>query len=145
MSGNTSDINRVTRSIITISWKLILFALAILLMYEVVTRGYAFGYSLFYDTAVEEPPGIDKRVTIGEDETLGNLAVALEEGGLVKDRFAFIIQCVFYEYGYKFMGYGNPIRAGTYLLNTSMTAKELIITLRDGNEVEETEGNGVEE
>ena len=132
----------MTKAIITISWKLIVLVLVILLFYEAVSRGYTFGYNLFYDTAVAEPPGMDMRVTIGEGEKLLNLAVAMEESGLVKDRYSFIIQCLFYEYGYRFMGYGNPVRAGTYLLNTSMTAKEIIITLRDGKVVEETEESG---
>ncbi len=144
MSAKINDINRATKAIIVISWKLILFALVILLVYESVSRGYRFGYGLFYDTAVDEAPGVDLRVTIGEDESLANLAVAMEQSGLAKDRFSFIIQCIFYEYGYKFMGYGNPIREGTYLLNTSMTAKEIITTLRDGK-VETPEESGEEE
>ena len=148
MSGKTGtstrDINRVTKAIITISWKLILLALVILLVYESVSRGYQFGYGLFHNTAVDEAPGVDLRVTIGEDESLMNLAVAMEQSGLAKDRFSFIIQCIFYEYGYKLMGYGNPIRPGTYLLNTSMSAKEIITTLRDGK-VEIPEESGGEE
>ncbi len=141
---STRDINRVTRAIILISWKLILLALVILLVYESVSRGYQFGYGLFHNTAVDDPPGVDLRVTIGEDESLVNLAAAMEESGLAKDRFSFLIQCIFYEYGYRFMGYGNPIREGTYLLNTSMPAKEIIITLRDGK-VEEPEESSEEE
>ncbi len=145
MSGKTSDINRVTKSIIKISWKLIIFALVILLCYEAVTRGYQFGYGLFYETAADDPPGTDMRVTIEEDEKVQNLAVAMEQSGLIKNRYSFLIQCIFYEYGYEFMGYGNPVKAGTYLLNTSMPAKELIITLRDGKTVDQTAESDTEE
>lgn len=144
MSGKTNDINRATKAIIVVSWKLIICALVILLVYETVSRGYQFGYGLFHNTAVDEAPGVDLRVTIGEDETLINLATAMEQSGLAKDRFSFIIQCIFYEYGYKFMGYGNPIKAGTYLLNTSMPAKEIIITLRDGIVENQEESDGEE-
>ncbi len=144
MSGKTNDINRVTRAIIVVSWKLILCALVILLVYESVSRGYQFGYGLFHDTAVDEEPGVDLRVTIGEEESILNLAVAMEQSGLTKSRYSFLIQCIFYEYGYKIMGYGNPIIPGTYLLNTSMPAKEIIITLRDGKveTAEESEDAG---
>ncbi len=144
MGGKTNDINRATKAIIVISWKLILCALVILLVYESVSRGYEFGYGLFHDTAVDEEPGVDLRVTIGEDESIVNLAAAMEESGLAKNRYSFLIQCIFYEYGYQFMGYGNPIQPGTYLLNTSMPAKEIIITLRDGK-VETAEENEGEE
>ena len=114
MSEKTSDINRVTTAVITVSWKLIACALVILLCYEAVTRGYEFGYGLFHDTAAAEAPGMDMKVTINEGETLGNLAAAMEKSGLVK----------------------NPVKAGTYLLNTSMPAKEIIITLREGKVME---------
>ena len=53
MSHITRDINRVTGTVIGISGKLILYALVILLLAEGVTRGYAFGHSLFYESSVE--------------------------------------------------------------------------------------------
>lgn len=133
MSQTTKDINRVTGTIISVSWKLIVYALVILLFYEGVTKGYKFGYDVFYSTAVAEAPGVDMKVTIGENENLVDIAVALEKGGLVKNRFAFLIQSIFYEYG----GSENPVQAGTYLLNNSMTSKEIILTLREGEVNEE--------
>ena len=48
MSHITRDINKVTGTVIGISGKLILYALVILLLAEGITRGYAFGHSLFY-------------------------------------------------------------------------------------------------
>lgn len=135
MSETTREINKITKTIISVSMKLIVCAVVILLLYEAIVRGYQFGHSLFYDTAAAEPPGTEMRVTIGEDKDLANLAAALEESGLIKDRYAFIIQSIFYGYGTS----KNPVKEGTYLLNSSMTAKELIITLRDGVTEEESE------
>ncbi len=135
MSDTTREINKVTKAIITVSWKLIVYGAAILLLYEGITRGYQFGHSLFYDTAASDPPGIEMRVTIGEDKSLMNLAAALEESKLIKNRYAFLIQSIFYGYGYS----DHPVEEGTFLLNSSMTAKELIITLRDGVTEEESE------
>ena len=76
------------------------------------------------------------RVTIGDDEKLVDIAVALERGGLVKNRYAFLIQSIFYEYGSS----DFPVSAGTYLLNNSMTSKEIILTLRDGITEDELDG-----
>jgi len=140
MSRATKEINRVTSTIITVSWKLIVYAVVIMILYEGVTKGYEFGHSVFYSTAVAEAPGVDMRVTIGEGEKLTDIAVALEQGGLVKDRYAFLIQSIFYEYG----GSENPVQPGTYLLNNSMTSKEIIVTLRDGLTEEVTEGKDAE-
>jgi UPF0755 protein len=128
MSQTTKEINKVTGTIIVLSWKLIVYAVVIMIFYEGITRGYQFGHDVFYSTAVAEAPGVNMRVTIGEGEKLGDIAVALERGGLVKNRYAFLIQSIFYEYG----GSENPVEAGTFLLNNSMTSKEIIIMLRDG-------------
>ena len=68
MSQTTKEINRVTGTVISVSLKLIVFAVTILLLYEGVTRGYEFGYHVFCDTAAAEEPGVDMRVTIGEGE-----------------------------------------------------------------------------
>ena len=43
MSSRTREINKITMAIIRISVKLMLLALLILLLYEAVIRGYAFG------------------------------------------------------------------------------------------------------
>ena len=47
---------------------------------------------------------------------------------------------MFYEYGRS----DNPVLPGTYLLNNSMTGKEIILELRDGvtEEEKETESAG---
>ena len=135
MSNTTNEINKVTGTIIRVSWKLIVYAVVVLLMYEGVTRGYRFGHDIFYSSAAAAKPGVNMRVTIGEGEELLDIAAALERGGLIKNRYAFLIQSLFYEYG----GSENPVEAGTYLLNNSMTSKEIILTLREGAEEEDTE------
>ncbi len=136
MNQTAKEINKVTSTIILVSWKLIVYAVVIMLLYEGVTRGYQFGYNVFYSTAAADAPGVNMRVTIGDDEKLADIAVALERSGLVKDRYAFLIQSIFYEYGNS----ENPVKAGTYLLNNSMTSKEIIIMLRDGITEDELDG-----
>ncbi len=143
MKNTSKEIIQTTKLIIAISWKLIVCAAVVLILYEGISKGYSFGYSLFSGKTMEAAPGRDLRVTISDDENIANLAAALENCGLVENRYSFIVQCLFYEYGYKFMGYGNPIRGGTYVLNTSMTPKQIIITLRDGG-TEEEKGTGTE-
>ena len=57
MSRRTREINRITTAIITISIKLMVLALLILLLYEAVVRGFAFGHEIFYAEAAEAAPG----------------------------------------------------------------------------------------
>ena len=51
------------------SIRLIVCALVILLLYEGVTRGFAFGHAIFYEEAVDSPPGTDQVFTVEEGDT----------------------------------------------------------------------------
>ena len=68
MSSRTREINKITMAIIRISVKLMLLALLILLLYEAVIRGYAFGHAVFYAEAVEAAPGHDITVVVKDGE-----------------------------------------------------------------------------
>jgi cell division protein YceG involved in septum cleavage len=131
MSSRTREINRITTAIISISVKLMVYALIVLLLYEAVVRGFAFGHSVFYAEAVEEAPGRDISVTLPGDETISETAELLSEKGLIKSSIAFLFQSKFYDY--------DTIYPGTYTLNTSMTSKEILQVLSQKPE-EESEG-----
>lgn len=134
MSRTTKEINKITGTIIGVSGRLIIYALVILFLYEGIAQGYEFGYQIFHSTGVAEAPGIDKQVIINEDESLTEIAQALKGKGLIKNEYAFLIQCRFYEYG----STGEfEIKPGTFKLNNSMASKEIVLTLRDGPEEEE--------
>ena len=124
MSSRTREINKITMAIIRISVKLMLLALLILLLYEAVIRGYAFGHAVFYAEAVEAAPGQD--VSQAADE--------LEKKGLIKNIYAFLFQSRFYDY--------DKIYPGTYTFNTSMTSKEILQKLSEKPENEEDEKSG---
>lgn len=135
MSSTTNEINKVTGAIIHVSWNLIVYAVAILLLYEGAYRGYQFGHDIFYSAGMAAKPGIDMRVTIGEGEEILDIGAALERGGLIRSRYAFVLQSKFYDFG----GSKHPVEAGSYVLNNSMTSKEIILTLREGVKQEDTE------
>ncbi len=121
MSNTTREINRITTTIISISVKLIVYALIVLLLYEAVTRGYAFGHEVFFAEAMEEKPGRDMSVTMRPDTSVSEAAKILTDKGVIKSEFAFIFQSKFYDY--------DTIYPGTYELNTSMTSKEILQAL----------------
>lgn len=123
MSSRTSDINKITSVIISISLRLIAYALIILLLYEAVVRGFAFGHQVFYAEAAEPAPGRDIAVVIDEGESVSEAAGMLAARGLIKSEFAFVFQSVFYDY--------DTIYPGNYDLNTSMTSKEILQLLNE--------------
>ena len=130
MSNRTREINKITTTIIGISVKLMVYALIILLLYEAVARGYAFGHEIFFAEAVDEAPGQDMVVQIDTKESVSDAAQFLAHKGLIKSEFAFIFQSKFYDY--------DTIYPGTYTLNTSMTSKEILQLLNEKPETEDS-------
>ncbi|MDO4269095.1 MAG: aminodeoxychorismate lyase [Eubacteriales bacterium] len=133
MSRLTKDINKITGTIIGVSGKLILCAVIILLLAEGITRGYAFGHSIFYQTSMEPEPGTDKTLTVTDGESNAQVIRALKDLGLIDNELSIQIQQWFYEY---------DIYPGTYTLNTSMTSKEILQTLNEKPEEESGEAGG---
>lgn len=134
MSSRTREINRITMAIIRISVKLMLLALLILLLYEAVIQGYAFGHAVFYAEAVEAAPGHNITVVVKDGEDVSKAADELEKKGLIKNIYAFLFQSRFYDY--------DKIYPGTYTLNTSMTSKEILQKLSEKPENAEDEKSG---
>lgn len=133
MSRTTKEINKITGTVISVSGRLIVYALVILLLYEGISRGYSFGYELFHGSGMVEAPGVNMKVTLSGGETVGEIADALVESNLIKGKASFLILSRLYEYR------DEEVAEGSYMLNNSMTMKEIILTLRDGPEEEETE------
>ena len=117
MSSRTREINKITMAIIRISVKLMLLALLILLLYEAVIRGYAFGHAVFYAEAVEAAPGHDITVVVKDGEDVSQAADELEKKGLIKNIYAFLFQSRFF-YFYK-------KKTGTNKLKKNKTYKKI--------------------
>lgn len=117
MSDTTKDINRVTGIIIKVSLKLIITALLILVLYEGMRAGFRFGYEIFADIAMAPAPGNEVTVMIEEDLSERQVGKILKDKGLIHNEYAFWIQSVFYDY---------TIYPGDYVLNTSMTSREIL-------------------
>lgn len=127
MSSRTKEINKITGMIISISAKLILYAVVALLLVEGVTKGYAFGYEVFNPSPMAAAPGVDKVVTIDSDSAAA-VSAQLRKLGLIPNETVFIIQDKFYDY---------QIHPGTYTLNTSMTSKEILQALNENPDDED--------
>ena len=109
MSRTTREINRITTTIISMSVRLLFYALVFFLLYE--------GHEVFSPTAVAEAPGTDKEFTIRNGESLSEVAEELEKSGLINNKLIFIIQAKFFDY---------EVYPGTYTLNTSMTSRDMM-------------------
>lgn len=127
-----SNTNKVSLKIISISLKVIVAAILIMVLYKGTTMAYSYGYAVFNDVPVEEAPGTDVTVTIDKDTSAREIGNILESQGLVNNGFVFYLQT-------KMIEKGSQMKPGRYELNTSMTAEEMISVMA-ANEEEKAEG-----
>lgn len=117
-----------------LSTALFILRLAILIfvvigIYRIGEYSYLYSYSVISDVAAEAPPGRDISITLSRGVEAKEIATVLERKGLVKDANVFQIQL-------KLNGYEDDLKSGTYILNTSMTPKEMMRVMA-GEEEEE--------
>lgn len=130
MSRTTREINRITTAIIHISLRLLACALLFFLLYEGVTRGYAFGHAVFSPEAAEAAPGHTELWVVEEEDSLLDVSKKLKEVGLISDPYVFAVQAKLYNY---------TIYPGTYEINTSMTSRDILQMLDEKRTVTEDE------
>lgn len=109
--------------------RLAILILVVIGIYRVGEYSYLYSYSIVSDVAVEAAPGRDISVTLSHGVKAKEIASVLERKGLVKDADVFQIQL-------KLNGYEDDLKSGTYILNTSMTPKEMMRVMA-GEEEEE--------
>ena len=123
--------------IVYIALSVLAVILILMFLLWVGRKGYEFGYRVFTETAVSEPPGKDVVVLVRSDMGKRDVANMLEEKGLIKDPWLFLVQ-------YRLTNF-KEIKPGTYTLNTSMTVHDIAAILEGSEEETETEEEGKEE
>lgn len=121
MSKVTREINKISMAVISISGRLVFYALVAVLLVTGAKKGYEFGHSIFFAPGVEAEPGTDRTFSLDGTESVGEVGEMLVEAGLIRDDSAFTIQA---------LCYGYDVAKGTFALNTSMSSKEIIMELK---------------
>ena len=109
--------------------KILFFVLLVFLLASFGRKAYQFGYSIFAQQAVSLPPGKDVAVTLDEGMSGRELAGILKEKGLIRDENVFYIQLLLSDDR-------DRLKKGSYLLNTSQTADEMLKVLAKDTEAE---------
>ncbi len=106
-------------SVATAAVKIIVLVLIIKYVIGIATTAYDFGYRVFTEEPVSAEPGIAYTVELTEETTPRQVAEALEDYGLVRDKNLFYIQ-------YLVSAHKDELMPGSYELSTAMTADEMI-------------------
>ncbi len=128
-----SNMNKTLFKGIKIAGTILIVLLVVLGTIRASMVAYDFGYRVFTEPAMESKPGTAVIVTIDENMDAMDIADLLQEKGLVRDANLFWLQ-------YQLSAYKGEINPGMYTLNTSMTAKEMMVAMADAEEdTEESE------
>lgn len=119
-------------SITTAIVKVIVFVLIVKYVIGIATTAYDFGYRVFAEEPVSAEPGITYTVELSEETTPRQVAEALEDYGLVRDKNIFYVQ-------YLVSSSKGKLMPGNYELSTAMTADEML-EIMSSSYVEEGEG-----
>lgn len=131
------DVNKVILKFVSISFSILITLLIILGLIKLGTYCYEFGYRVFTEAPVEGEPGTDVVVLVSDDMSEYDIGGMLLENGLIRDKNLFFAQL-------KLSAYSGKLLSGTYTLNTSMTAKDMMVVMST-EPVPETETTEEEE
>ncbi|MCI8890104.1 MAG: endolytic transglycosylase MltG [Eubacterium sp.] len=111
--------SKIVMRLVSISFTVLLFVIAVYGLYELGLKSYNYGYRIFAEPPMSAGEGRDRLVQVKDSMSEMEIAEMLEEKGLIRDRFLFVLQL-------KVSGYSGKLKAGPYTLNTSMTAEEML-------------------
>lgn len=116
---NTKKKNKAVFRFVEISFSILIILVVSIGVFKASSYCYEFGYRIFTEEAVDKYSGDDIEVLISEGDSAFDIGKILEEKGLVRDSNLYVAQ-------YYLSAYVDKILPGTYTLNTSMTAKEMM-------------------
>ena len=124
--------NKVVFRFVRISFSILVLLVVFIGAFKTSTFCYEFGYRIFTEAPVEREPGMDIIVSIQKDDTIADISKKLEKKGLIRDSWLFVGQ-------YYLSAYIDKLLAGNHTLNTSMTAKEMMVVMSTPSEEVENE------
>lgn len=107
-------------------FRLAVYALIVFAVLFASKTAYDFGYAIFNEVPMETGDGTDVTVVIKEGASVYQIGKILEKKGLAEDAKVFLVQELL-------SNYKGKLQAGTYILNTSMTADEMMAILAREN------------
>ena len=113
------------KTVITISYKMILLALIVMLIYYVGGAAYRFGVAIFNESSVDSPEHAKTvTVTLPENPSMRQIAEILDKAGVVESPLLFYIQALLSNYNKYFTG-------GVFEVNTGMTPTQIIASITE--------------
>ena len=111
--------------------KVVVLAAVVVFIVRGASKAYDFGYRVFADEPISVSGGRTITVGISENMSVKDIALMLEEKGLIEDADLFVVQELL-------SAYHGELRPGIYDLGTDITATQMMeIMSASGQETEE--------
>ncbi len=125
---------QVAGAFLGVIFKVVIWAIIIMIVYKNAIYGYSFGFQVFSDRPMATASSaVTVNVPILEGKSNMEIARLLKEKGLIKDANVFYVQLMLSDYK-------DKLRPGIYDFSTTMTAEEMIkLMAEDPEEAEEEE------
>ena len=130
---------KVLSSVTLTAIRLVIYVVIIVAIIAIGKSAYKFGYAVFADRRMAEPPGVEVTVTIKPRTSAYKIGKLLQRKGLIKDAKVFFIQ-------EKLSDYKGKIQPGSYILNTSYDVNKIlaILSRQETDQSSTTESDGTE-
>lgn len=119
--------SKIVMRIVSISFSVLVFIVVVYGLYQVGLHAYSYGYRIFTEPAVSSGNGRDRLVQVRNSMDASDIAELLENKGLIRDKWLFVLQL-------KLLEYDDRLVPGHYTLNTSMTAREMMEVMSGAQE-----------
>ena len=116
------DFNKALFGFIRVAFSIMITLLVLFAGIKICSICYDFGYRVFTEPAMTNGDGQDVLVQVEKGISAEELGQLLEDKGLVRDHNLFYLQL-------KLSAYSGHIKPGIYTLNTSMTAKDMMVIM----------------
>lgn len=115
-------LNKLVLKFVSISFSILVMLLVVIGLIKLGSFCYDFGYRVFTERPVEEEPGTDVTVDVAGDLSEYQIGKLLKKEGLIHDVNLFYVQL-------RMSAYHGKLKPGSYTLNTSMTAKDMMTVM----------------
>ena len=121
-------------------FRFVLYVCVVVAVIYIGKSAYDFGYDIFYQQPMSsQEEGRDITVVVKQGDSVYQIGRTLEKKGLIEDPKVFVVQEML-------SNYTGKLQSGTYILNTSMTADEMMeilakINLKGQPDQTDAEGN----
>ena len=115
-------IKNLALGVINTAIRLMILAVVVVYVYRTALTAYDFGYRIFAEEPMAYGDGYDVEVSIPMGKNSIEVGKILEQHGLIRDEKLFFFQELL-------SAYHGKVQPGTYILNTSMDATEMLAVM----------------